>query len=102
MLDPQQAQSLPKALPREVRSLAILTTTGAGGRSGGCERRPASLLKNSAATGKHWLRLHLVGKKSNPNAIGARMSWPAGDLKRSWLKISRGSYLSSHDPRKVF
>ena len=65
MLDRRQAQSLPKALPREVRSLAILTTTGAGGRSGGCERRPASLLKNSAATGKHWLRLHLVGKKSH-------------------------------------
>ena len=42
-----------------------------------------------------------MGKKSNPDAIGAHIKWQAGDLKRSRLKIGGGSYLSSHDPRMV-
>jgi hypothetical protein len=59
------------------------------------------LLKNVAAQGNHWLGVRLVGKKSNPDAIGARISWQAGDMKRSRLKTGGGSYLSSHDPREV-
>ncbi len=59
------------------------------------------LLKNVAAKGNHWLGLRLVGKKSNPDAIGACISWQAGDLKRSVMKVGGGSYLSSHDPRVV-
>jgi len=59
------------------------------------------LLKNVAAEGNHWLGVRLVGKKANPDAIGARISWQAGDLKRSRLKIGGGSYLSSHDSREV-
>src|SRR5207253_3121491 len=57
------------------------------------------VLKNNAATGNHWLGVRLVGKKANPDAIGARITWTAGDLKRSRLKVGGGSYLSSHDPR---
>ena len=59
------------------------------------------LLKNVAAQGNHWLGVRLVGKKANPDAIGARITWLAGDLKRSRLKVGGGSYLSSHDPREV-
>lgn len=59
------------------------------------------LLKNEAATGNHWLGIKFVGKKANPDAIGARITWEAGDLKRSRLKVGGGSYLSSHDPREV-
>jgi enediyne biosynthesis protein E4 len=59
------------------------------------------LLKNTAATGNHWLGLRLIGRKANPDAIGARISWAAGELKRSRLKVGGGSYLSSHDPREV-
>ena len=59
------------------------------------------LLKNNAARANHWLGLRLVGKKCNPDAIGARINWQAGDLKRSRLKTGGGSYLSSHDPREV-
>jgi hypothetical protein len=59
------------------------------------------LLKNVAAAENHWLGIRLVGKKANPDAIGARISWQAGDLKRSRLKVGGGSYLSSHDPREV-
>jgi hypothetical protein len=35
-----------------------------------------------------------------PDAIGAHITWQAGDLKRTRLKIG-GSYFSSHDPREV-
>jgi hypothetical protein len=59
------------------------------------------LLKNNAAQGNHWLGVKLVGKKANPDAIGARIIWQAGDLKRSRLKTGGGSYLASHDPREV-
>ena len=59
------------------------------------------LLKNVSAPENHWLGVRLVGKKSNPDAIGARITWQAGDLKRSKLKVGGGSYLSSHDSRDV-
>ena len=51
--------------------------------------------------GNHWLGVRLIGKKANPDAVGARIVWQAGDLKRSRLKTGGGSYLSSHDPREV-
>ena len=59
------------------------------------------LLKNTAAAGNHWLGLHLVGKKSNCDAVGARITYQAGDLKCGRMKVGGGSYLSSHDPRIV-
>ena len=59
------------------------------------------LLQNDAARQNRWLGLHLIGKKSNPDAIGARISYQAGDLKQSRFKVGGGSYLSSHDPRVV-
>jgi hypothetical protein len=59
------------------------------------------LLRNRAATGKHWLGIRLVGKKCNRDAVGARLTYQSGDLKRSRMKVGGGSYLSSHDPRVV-
>ncbi len=59
------------------------------------------LLKNLAAQGNHWLGIRLVGKRCNPDAVGAKISWQAGDLNRSRLKTGGGSYLASHDPRVV-
>jgi hypothetical protein len=59
------------------------------------------LLKNNAAKQNHWLGLHLLGRKSNPDAIGARVTYQAGDLNRSRMKVGGGSFLSSHDPRMV-
>jgi hypothetical protein len=59
------------------------------------------LLRNTAAKGNHWLGIKLVGKKANRDAIGARITYQAGDLKRSRTKVGGGSYLSSHDPRMV-
>ena len=59
------------------------------------------LLKNNAAAGNHWLGVKLVGKRCNPDAIGAKVTWTAGTLKRTQMKVGGGSYLSSHDPRMV-
>lgn len=59
------------------------------------------LLRNVSAQGNHWLGVRLIGKKANPDAVGARIAWQAGDLKRNRLKVGGGSYLSSHDPREV-
>jgi hypothetical protein len=59
------------------------------------------LLRNDIGGKNHWLGLNLRGKKANPDAIGARVTWQSGDLKRGCLKVGGGSYLSYHDPRLV-
>jgi hypothetical protein len=59
------------------------------------------LLHNSVGSQNHWLGLKLVGTKSNPDAIGARITYQAQDLKQQRMKVGGGSFLSSHDPRMV-
>jgi hypothetical protein len=59
------------------------------------------LLRNQAGRQNHWLGLRLIGRKANPDAVGARISYQAGELRRSRTKVAGGSYLSSHDPRLV-
>jgi len=59
------------------------------------------LLKNRAGRHNHWLGIKLVAKQANPAAVGALVTWQAGDLKRSIFKTAGGSYLASHDPRLV-
>jgi enediyne biosynthesis protein E4 len=59
------------------------------------------LIKNDAGSRNHWLGIRLAGKTCNRDAVGARITWQARDLKRSTMKIGGGSYLSYHDPRMV-
>src|SRR3979490_2119203 len=59
------------------------------------------LLRNNAGRHNHWLGIRLVGKKCNSDAAGAKVSYQAGDLKRSRMKVAGGSYFSSYDPRMV-
>jgi enediyne biosynthesis protein E4 len=59
------------------------------------------LLRNNVGKLNHWLGLKLVGKTANIDAIGARITYHAGDLKRSRMKTGGGSFLSAHDPRVV-
>jgi predicted NUDIX family NTP pyrophosphohydrolase len=47
------------------------------------------------------LGLKLEGVNCNRDAIGARISWSAGGVKKTKLKNNGGSYLSSHDPREL-
>jgi hypothetical protein len=59
------------------------------------------LLRNNIGSQNHWLGVRLVGKKSNPDAVGARVTYQAGDLQKNRTKVAGGSFLSSHDPRIV-
>jgi enediyne biosynthesis protein E4 len=66
-----------------------------------CNDEAPVLLQNNVGAQNHWLGLKLVGKKANIDAVGARITYQAGDLKRSQMKVGAGSFLSSHDPRMV-
>jgi len=59
------------------------------------------LLRNNVGKENHWLGVKLVGTKSNRDAVGGRLTYKAGDLTRSRMKTSGGSFLSSHDPRML-
>jgi hypothetical protein len=59
------------------------------------------LLRNNVGKSNHWLGVRLIGRKSNRDAVGARLTYQAGDLKRSRMKVGGGSFLSAHDPRIV-
>ena len=62
---------------------------------------PLKLLRNETKTGNHWLRLELVGdgKKSNRNAIGARVEIEVAGRKLTRFVTGGGSYLSASDRR---
>jgi hypothetical protein len=62
---------------------------------------PPLLLRNTASQHNHWLGVRLIGRKSNIDAVGAKIVYQAGNLKRQMTKVGGGSYLSSHDPRLV-
>ncbi|MBV8052806.1 MAG: CRTAC1 family protein, partial [Acidobacteriaceae bacterium] len=59
------------------------------------------LLHNRVGSQNHWLGLSLVGTTANRDAVGARITYQAADLRRSRMKVGGGSFLSSHDPRVV-
>lgn len=59
------------------------------------------LLRNNVGRQGHWLGVHLITKNANRDAVGARISYRSGDLKRHRTKVGGGSYLSSQDPRVV-
>ena len=52
------------------------------------------LLRNDQALGNHWLRLHLVGKGKNRDAIGARVEVEVAGVKQCQDLVPFKSYLS--------
>ncbi len=62
----------------------------------------APLLLRNENVGGHWLEIRLVGKRSNRDGIGARITVAASG--KTWIadRHSGGSYLSSSDPRVHF
>ena len=61
-----------------------------------------SLIRNDAPAGNHWLKIHLVGTKSNRSAIGARVLVRYNGKLQVQEKMSQSSYCSSNDPRLHF
>lgn len=91
------------ARPMSARGLAVGDFDNDGGLDVliSCNNEAPMLLKNSVGRLNHWLGIKLVGKTANIDGVGARISYRAGDLKRSTMKTAGGSYLSSHDPRVI-
>ncbi len=63
---------------------------------------PPSLLRNDLRGQNHWIKLKLVGTKSNRSAIGARIIVHYGERKQAQSIASQSSYYSSNDPRLHF
>jgi hypothetical protein len=68
-----------------------------------CLDSPPLLLRNDqAAPGRHWLMLRTLGRRSNRDGIGARVSVRTGALEQTWeVKRSVGIF-SASDPRAHF
>ncbi|HZC22028.1 MAG TPA: CRTAC1 family protein [Candidatus Binatia bacterium] len=62
---------------------------------------PVHILMNTASSGNNWLGLVLRPKTTNPDAVGAVIRWSVGGKVRSLIKTAGGSFLSSHDPRRI-
>ena len=63
---------------------------------------PPSLLRNDIRGDHHWLKIKLVGTKSNRSAIGARVVVHYGGKKQAQAVMSQSSFYSSNDPRLHF
>ena len=62
---------------------------------------PPLLLRNNVGRQNHWLGVRLIGRKSNIDAVGAKLTYQCDDFQRHRFKVGGGGYLSDHDPRIV-
>jgi len=60
---------------------------------------PPAILRNDSPPAGCWIRLKLVGTRSNRDAIGSLVSVEAGGRKIHRLRKGGCSLMSSHDPR---
>jgi len=63
---------------------------------------PPSLPRNDLTGTNHWLKVRLVGVKSNRSAIGARVTVYYGDRLQAQEVLAQSSYLSVCDRRLHF
>jgi hypothetical protein len=63
---------------------------------------PPSLLRNDLRGSNHWLKLKLVGTKSNRSAIGARVVVRYGKKAQAQEVLSQSSFYSVNDTRLHF
>lgn len=62
----------------------------------------AELLRNDGGNRNHWLQLHLIGTRSNRDAVGARVVVWADGQRWTAEKAGGRSYQAAHDPRLHF
>jgi hypothetical protein len=67
-----------------------------------CNNQPAILLRNDSTPHRPWIRLALVGRGCNRDAIGARVRVECGSLIQTQSVRSGCSYLADHDRRLLF
>ena len=63
---------------------------------------PPSLLRNDVTGTNHWLKVKLLGVKSNRSAIGGRVTVAYGGKRQAREVMSQSSFYSSNDPRLHF
>jgi len=63
---------------------------------------PPSLLRNDTRNENHWLKLKLIGTKSNRSAIGASVMLTAGGRRQRQDVLSQSSFYSQSDLRLHF
>ncbi len=63
---------------------------------------PPSLLRNDVTGGGHWLKVKLVGVKSNRSAIGGLVKARYGGKTQAQAVLSQSSFYSANDPRLHF
>ena len=63
---------------------------------------PPSLLRNDVSGGGHWLKVKLVGVKSNRSAIGATVIARYGGKAQAQPVLSQSSFYSANDSRLHF
>jgi hypothetical protein len=61
-----------------------------------------SLLRNDVRGNPHWLKIKLIGTKSNRSAIGARVLVHYGRKVQAQEVLSQSSFYSTNDPRLHF
>jgi len=63
---------------------------------------PPSLLRNDISGGGHWLKVRLIGVKSNRSAIGTRVLARYGGRRQVQELAAQSSFYSVNDPRLHF
>ncbi len=60
------------------------------------------ILRNDRQDGRHWAMFRAVGKKSNRDGLGVRLTATAGKLRQIWETKRGFSIYSANDPRAHF
>ena len=60
------------------------------------------LMRNETQSAGHWIKINLIGTKSNRDGFGAKVEVTAGGSTRYAEARAGGSFESSHDPRVHF
>jgi hypothetical protein len=63
---------------------------------------PPSLLRNDVKPGRHWLKVKLLGTKSNRTALGSRVTLHYGGKLQAQEVVSQSSFYSVNDLRLHF
>jgi hypothetical protein len=63
---------------------------------------PPSLLRNDVSGGNHWVKVKLIGVKSNRSAIGARITAHYGGKMQAQEVMAQASFYSANDLRVHF
>jgi hypothetical protein len=63
---------------------------------------PPSLLRNDVTSGGHWLKVLLVGSKTNHSAIGSRVTASYGKFRQAQEVMAQSSFYSVNDRRLHF